>query len=277
MRQSFLLKLIPAALISVFLGCNSLLTTPPTLDDSSNIFSNSPIVEESPRVEPSTKWSVQGVDISEVDPTRKLIAFTFDDAPSRTLENIFAVFTSFNDEHPDCRASASIFFNGRLFDAQTPHLLYTASLLGFELGNHTHSHFDLTTLSQVELQSEIDKTDFLLEKADGKKRHLLRAPFGKINEFVKQQAQAPWINWTIDTLDWTGISDDEIYNTVLCQAFSGAIVLMHDGYEQTLSALKKLLPMLKENGYQIVTVSQLIKAHGRTFYNGKEYVRARKR
>ena len=137
MRQSFLLKLVPAALIAVFLGCNSLLTTPPTLGDSSNAFSNTSIVEEAPRIEPSTKWDVQDMDISEVDPSRKLIAFTFDDAPSRTLENIFAVFTSFNEEHPDCRASATIFFNGRLFDAQTPHLLYTASLLGFELGNHT--------------------------------------------------------------------------------------------------------------------------------------------
>lgn len=221
-------------------------------------------------------WDTSDIDISQIDKTRKLVAFTFDDAPSRTLENVFAVFTEFNEKNPECPATATVFFNGIKFDEQTPHLLATALTLRFELGNHTHSHFDLTTLSKAELQKEIDETDRFLSLADGKPSHLLRAPFGRLNEFVKPHANAPWINWTIDTLDWTGRTEDEIYTEVMANVFDGAIVLMHDGYTPTVSALKRLLPDLKAKGFQVVNVSQMIKAQGRTFYNGKEYIRATK-
>ena len=84
------------------------------------------------------------------------------------------------------------------------------------------------------------------------------------------------MNWTIDTLDWTGASVDEIYSTVFEEKFSGAIVLMHDGYVNTVSALKRLLPDLKAAGYQIVSVSALAKAHNCRLRNGGEYIRARK-
>ena len=121
-----------------------------------------------------------------------------------------------------------------------------------------------------------EKTDKLLEKADRQKHHLLRAPFGKINEVVKACVEAPIIDWTIDTLDWTNPSVDEIYNRVFTNRFSGAIVLMHDGYEGTVSALKRLLPDLKADGYQVVSVSKMIKAHNCQFQNGGVYIRARK-
>ncbi len=221
-------------------------------------------------------WDVSDVDITYVDKNRKLISFTFDDSPSKTLENILATFASFNESNPDCRASATVFFNGGLIDENSLHLLHTSSILGFELGNHTHSHFDLTTLSKTELQAEIDQTDELLSKVDGKKRHLLRAPFGRINEEIKTWVETPIIDWAIDTLDWTGASADEIYNRVWEGRFSGGIVLMHDGYEGTVDALKRLLPDLKADGYQVLSVSAMAKAHACTLKNGKVYIRARK-
>jgi peptidoglycan/xylan/chitin deacetylase (PgdA/CDA1 family) len=278
-----LLKLIPACLIFFLAACkpaeiserNSL-----ERENSSSLEDYTPALPlgnaDSALAPPSRIWKVDEIDISDVDEKRKLIAFTFDDAPSRTLENILTVFAEFNESNPDCKASATIFFNGKLFDEQTPHLLYAACALGFELGNHTHSHYDLTSLNKQALIEEIDKTDRLLETADGKPRHLLRAPFGKINELTKEVAFTPIIDWTIDTLDWTGISDKEIYDSVFNNRFSGAIVLMHDGYEHTVSALKRLLPDLKANGYQVVSVSKMIKAHGCTFEKGKVYIRARK-
>ena len=221
-------------------------------------------------------WDVTNVDISEIDLQRKLISFSFDDAPSRTLENILAVFAAFNDKNEDCKASATVFFNGARFTRETTHLLYSALALDFELGNHTHSHYDLTTLEPSSLAEEIAKTDALLERADGRKHHLLRAPFGKVNEQVKSCAKAPIIDWTIDTLDWTNASEQEIYDSVFNNRFSGAIVLMHDGYEGTVAALKRLLPDLKADGYQVVSVSKIIKAHNCKFRNGGVYIRARK-
>ena len=105
---------------------------------------------------------------------------------------------------------------------------------------------------------------------------MLRAPFGKVNELVLETAQTPILDWTIDTLDWTGVSEDEIYNCVYNARASGSIVLMHDGYEHTVSALKRLLPDLKADGYQVVSVSQLSKAHERPLKRGNRYIRIRK-
>ncbi len=222
-------------------------------------------------------WDVSDVDISDVDKDRKLISFTFDDAPARTIENILAVFAAFNEGNPDCPASATLFCNGHLFDASSVSTLHAACTLGFELGNHTFTHFDLTTLDEPTLQAEIDKTDALLAQADGKARHLFRAPYGRINELVRATVQTPILNWTIDTLDWTGVTQEEIYQTVWSQKSSGAIVLMHDGHDQTVNALKRLLPDLKAEGYQVVSVSKMAKAHGVTMRRGSVYIRARKK
>lgn len=221
-------------------------------------------------------WDTSNVDVSKISKTRKLIAFSFDDAPSRSLENIFAVYADYNETHPDAPAFCTLFFNGGLFDAQTPKLLAVAHALQFEFGNHTQSHYDLTTLNEAQLKEEIDKTDELLGQIDGKKRHLLRAPFGKISDFVKSVAPTPLIDWTIDTLDWTGISEDAIYHAVFDNRFSGAIVLMHDGYKHTVDALKRLLPDLYNDGYQVVGISQLAKMHNCTLKQGSVYIRARK-
>ena len=222
-------------------------------------------------------WNNQDEDISYIDPARKLISFTFDDTPSKMLENILAVFAAYNEQNPDCKATADLFVNSTLVDASSVHLLHLAYSSGFELGNHTHSHFDLTTLTEEELRREIDLTDQVLSQIDGKPRHLLRAPFGRTNELFKTVAESPIIDWSIDTLDWTDASADEIYQRVMSEKFSGAIVLMHDGYQETVEALKRLLPDLKTEGYQIVNVSTMAKAHDCPLKNGSIYIRARKK
>lgn len=231
-----------------------------------------------PKTEPINRdaWDLSDVSLSEVDKTRKLIALTFDDAPSRTMENLLATFAAYNEANPDCKAFATFFFNGYLFDNATVHLLNGALALGMELGNHTYSHLDLTALTPEKIQWEIDETDKLLQKADRKERHLLRAPFGKINQNVRAVAQAPLLDWNIDTLDWAGKSAEEIFETAFSAKADGSIVLMHDGYFPTVDALKRLLPALKAAGYQAVSISQLAKAHDCVLENGKVYIRARK-
>ena len=240
-----------------------------------NLPSEQTPLPEPPELDPDI-WDVSSVDISAVDKTKKLISFTFDDAPLRTLENILAVFAAFNEQNPDCPASATVFFNGYLFDAHSTQTVHAAHALGFELGNHSQSHLDLTTLDEATLREELDKTDALLAKIDGKPKHLFRAPFGRANELVSQSVCTPVISWTIDTLDWTGLGEEDIYRSVWDGRFDGAIALMHDGYTNTVSALKRLLPDLKADGYQVVSVSQLAKAQGQTLRRGKTYGRIRK-
>lgn len=238
-----------------------------------------PIAEQPPATNDFSKndaWDTTETDVSYIRPDRKLIALTFDDAPSSQLENLLAVFAEYNDQNTDCKATATIFCNGIRFDENTPQILHTALAMGMELGNHTYSHYDLTTLTATQKTSEIEQTDALLFPIDGRRRHLLRAPYGKINDEVKQAANAPIIDWSIDTLDWTGASVQNVFDSVFENKFPGAIVLMHDGYPHTRYALKRLLPALKAAGYQAVSVSAMAKMHGCALRNGKVYVRARK-
>ena len=223
-----------------------------------------------------TYWQDEDVDVSHVQPNRKLLALTFDDAPASTLEEIVAVFLSYNQAHPDAPASATIFCNGTRITPATAPAVAAATALGFELGNHTQHHYDLSTLNQQQLQQEIERTDKLLYPFDKRHLHLLRAPYGKINDAVRLTAKTPIIDWFIDTNDWTGVSEEEIYDTVWQNKSDGAIVLMHDGYPSTVDALKRLLHDLYEAGYQAVGVSQMAKAHGCKLKIGCVYTRARK-
>ncbi len=263
------------AIAYIFLcGCKTQTSKPPAQPPEP------PVIEHTQEVRPITDpnvWDVTDVDVSHIHPDRKLIAFTYDDAPAAKLENLLAVFTAYNEANPDCIATATLFCNGNRIDETFSHTLRSALALGFELGNHTFSHPDLTKLSPLEIASEIDETDGVLSRLDGKPRHLFRAPYGKISEQVREQAQTPILNWTIDTLDWTGKTAQEIYDSVWEQKYAGAIVLMHDGYENTITAMKRLLPDLKQAGYQAVTVSQMSKAHDCPLRIGSVYIRARKK
>ncbi len=242
--------------------------------DYDDRFEFSPLPQET---QTTGEFDLSDVDISAIDRTRKLIAFTFDDAPATKIENLLAVFAAYNENNPDCKATATLFCNGYLLQESALPSLTAALALGWELGNHTYSHPDITTLSPSDYASELARTEGLLQKIDGKTAHLFRPPYGRIDEAQKAAANAPVIHWTIDTLDWQGKSADEIYESVFREKFSGAIVLMHDGYDRTVTALKRLLPDLKAAGYQVVSVSQMAKAHGRTLKSGGQYIRVRKR
>ncbi len=250
--------------------------TPEQPNENSSVFFEELQSERIPAPAESEFWDVSNVDISYVNPDKKYISFTFDDAPNKTLENILAVFAQYNEQHPDCKASATVFCNGNRINETSLGVLHIACTLGFELGNHTYSHKDLTALTNKELRREIDYTDELLSPIDGKKTHLFRGPYGKLSSSVKQAVYTPIIDWTIDTQDWTGISKEAVYNAVWTAKFSGAIVLFHDGYSNTVSALKRLLPDLYTAGYQVLGVSAMAKANACPLRKGNVYIRARK-
>jgi peptidoglycan/xylan/chitin deacetylase (PgdA/CDA1 family) len=241
-----------------------------TDSSAERIESSVPPLDERQHIKAEYPWN-ESADISNVDAAKKLVAFTFDDAPSATLKDIMRVFANYNSENPDHPASATIFVNGIRVVSSTRPLLQAAHDAGFELGNHTYSHSDLTALSTDQIRKEIDDVDMALYEIDGKQKHLVRAPYGKFDDKVKSTAGAPLIDWAVDTEDWKGIPAEQIYNSVLSDIYAGAIVLMHDGYPHTVEALEKLLPALKEEGYQIVNVSQLFKAWNCPFAEGSIY------
>ncbi|MBR2023686.1 MAG: polysaccharide deacetylase family protein [Clostridia bacterium] len=278
MRYLFLRIFTAFALLCSCSACGVSSPTPPTESIPNESFSATEIAQDNtllPSANPKF-WDVENIDVSQVKTYNKFVALTFDDAPTSKLEELLSVFATFNEENPDCVATATLFCNGCLLNNATLHTLTASWTLGWELGNHTYSHADCSKLSPQQLQEELHLTDALLHGIDGKDKHLFRPPFGNLNDEQKTQILTPILYWTVDTLDWTGISAKRIVQTTLDGIYDGAIVLLHDGYPQTVQAVKALLPALKERGYQAVTISQLSKLNACPLKNGGAYIRARK-
>ena len=104
--------------------------------------------------------------------------------------------------------------------------------------------------------------------------HILRPPYGSTSKNVRKackQAEVASFRWSIDTLDWKTKSTKKIVNTVKTQVEDGAIILFHDRLDATVNAIKELIPWLLEQGYDLVTVTELIESTGKPLEYGKDY------
>ena len=75
--------------------------------------------------------------------------------------------------------------------------------------------------------------------------------------------------WNIDPKDWLVKDSKKVYNSVLKHACDGCIVLMHDLYPTTIEAVKMLIPKLNNMGYEIVSISDLLKYKNYNLKNGE--------
>lgn len=194
---------------------------------------------------------------------KKTIALTFDDGPSSFTDRILKCL-----EENNCKAT---FFMVGQEISNFPDSVKKMNELGMELGNHTYSHTDLTTLTREEVSSEIGKTDQLLLELTGQGASVVRPPFGSINETVKAEIGTPMILWSVDTLDWETQDTENIVQTVLENAGDGEIILLHDIFKETAEAAESFIPKLIEEGYELVTVHELAAAHNIELQTGIAY------
>ena len=200
---------------------------------------------------------------SKVDPSKPMVALTFDDGPSVYTKAILDQLEKYN-------AHATFFVVGNRVSGNAS-TIKRANDLGCEIGNHSWSHPQLSAISVKEMQNEISKTDAAIEKIIGKKTALLRPPYGAVDADVKAYAGKPLIHWSIDTLDWSTRNSSKTISSVLNNVRDGSIVLMHDIYAPTRDAAVSLIPTLISRGYQLVTVSEMAAYRGVTLKNGTIY------
>ena len=189
------------------------------------------------------------------------MALSFDDGPSAANT---ADVLDLLDEH---RAHGTFFVVGSRIPGQEQ-VLRRAVAGGHELANHTHSHLHTVHLSRNELRREIAQTNRAIADSCNDQEaevRLVRPPFGKDRRRVVSVARELGlltVLWSIDSGDARGYRTDEIVETVTGKAKPGSIVLMHDGgprRDSTLSALATLLPRLRLGGFELVTVSELLR------------------
>lgn len=203
-------------------------------------------------------------DPTEIDPDAPMIAFTFDDGPSAESTQRILDALAANYSH------ATFFVVGRQTE-QFPDKLQAILSYGCEIGNHTFDHKNLTEIGSDEAAQQLNDVDRSVNKATGENTTLIRPPYGAYNDELMSWLDKPVILWDVDSEDWDSRNAQTICNKVLSEVKDGDIVLMHDIYESTAEAVEMLLPKLKEQGYQIVTVSEMAQYRGKTLELGKAY------
>ena len=138
---------------------------------------------------------------------------------------------------------------------------------GHEIGNHTWSHGNLTRLGRDRIREEVRKTEEVLMRICGEKPAVFRPPGGCWSESsiaVVEEMGYTCVLWSVDTRDWTMPGADSVIRRVAGKTRGGDIVLFHDLGDEKLptpDALRVLLPQLREEGYEFVTVSELLGAN----------------
>jgi len=184
-----------------------------------------------------------------IDPNKKTIALTFDDGPSKYTKQIVELLNKYN-------ANATFFILGNKVETYNETLKYLLNN-GNEIGNHSYNHKWLTHVTTEELLNQINTTQNIIKEKLNYTPTLFRPTYGSVNKNIKENINLDIILWNVDTLDWKYKNSKKISENVLKKIKDGDIILMHDTYEYTYNALKLMLPKLKEQGYQLVTVSEL--------------------
>ena len=185
-----------------------------------------------------------------IDPSKPMVALTFDDGPSRYTAGILDVLEA-ND------AKATFFMVGNRMGSY-PDTVKRMVELGWD---HTY----ITSLSGAALKANLDRVDQTLASIAGVHTVIMRPPGGYINNAARTalaEKGVPAVFWSIDTLDWKTKNAGQTVNTVLSKVRDGDIILMHDLYGASAEAAATLIPELINRGYQLVTVSELASFRG---------------
>lgn len=190
--------------------------------------------------------------------SRKVVALTFDDGPDPRQT------PQFLDILKAHQAPATFFVIGRSVQ-QNPEIARRIVEEGHTIANHSWSH-GTHQFSPQAAATDLNRTDQVIREVTGVKNYWFRPPGGHLNNGLVQFAQTqkmPILMWSVDPRDWQpGRSAAHIKATVLQQTRPGSIVLFHDGggpRQATLQALPRILTTLKKQGYEFVTVPQLLR------------------
>ena len=209
----------------------------------------------------SRTFQVAGDLVWRVDSDQKLVALTFDDGPQPAyLPEVLATLSAH-------QAKATFFLTGNEI-AQNPESTAELVAAGHQLGNHTWDHTRMLFLDPPQLAAEIDRTDQAIAAAGYRGPIMVRPPNGKrlfAAPFYLAQGQRTTVMWSLEPDSVADIADnpEAMRRYVTSQVRPGDIILMHvmyDSRDASRAALGLILDDLAAQGYQFVTVDQLLAA-----------------
>jgi len=195
---------------------------------------------------------------------KKSIAITFDDSPNKNRTNKILEYLKDNHFH------ATFFIVGEKA-VYNKDLLINIKNNGNEIGSHTYNHGNMSKMDEKEIVEDYNKVNNIYKNMFNEDLKLLRPPYGIIKDSQINLLDVSYIMWSIDTNDWRYRNSDYLVNYVLNNIKDGDIILFHDSYDSTVSAIEKLLPILYSKGYQVMSVSELAKLKGYKIENNQIY------
>ncbi|MER7809179.1 polysaccharide deacetylase family protein [Streptomyces sp900116325] len=184
----------------------------------------------------------------------KCVALTFDGGPSLTTPGLLDIL-----KQEDLQAT--FFVQGKGHIAKYPEILRRISAEGHEIGNHTWTHKDLTDIDVADARQELTGTQDAIEKVTGTRPILMRPPEGRTNREVAKicrELGLAQVLWSVTAKDYETTDSALITKRVLDQTHRDGIILLHDLHKGTVPAVPGIIKALKQRGYTIVTVSQLL-------------------
>lgn len=187
-----------------------------------------------------------------VNPDRPMIALTFDDGPYKKVDSIIYDLM----EKYDSRCTF-YFVGSRFYDSELEFCKRGINL-NLEYGSHTYNHENLSELDIHSAKEAVCNVSDIFDRKLGYKMKNYRPPYGFRNEEMEQIIDMPAILWNVDSKDWDNRDSDLTYQNVMSHISPNDVVLMHSLYESTAQACTRLVPDLIDEGYQLVTVSELM-------------------
>lgn len=202
-------------------------------------------------------------DISQYK-NKKVIAFTFDDGPNTATTKILL------DNLDKYDAKVTFFVLGSRINSNKD-IIKRAYQDGNDIGSHTYSHKELTTLKNSKLKKEINDTNTEIKKVIGVEPVYLRPPYGSINDHIRNSTIMHTICWNIDSLDWKTKNRNKIKKEIVSHAKDGAIVLVHDIYKESVYGALSAMKELKKRGYSFVTITEMAELKNTNLEYDKTY------
>lgn len=183
---------------------------------------------------------------------KPVVALTFDDGPDSRYTEILL------DGLKERNVKATFFVIGENVEkGDNREIIQRMHLEGHLIGNHTFHHKNLAEISGQCAEKELTYTDELVSEITGEDLWLVRPPYGELPDTMPDDDYI-YVKWTLDSRDWELKNKNLIVENVVTEVKENDIILMHDCYKTSVESALEIVDILKEKGYDFVTVDSLL-------------------
>ncbi|MEG1581915.1 MAG: polysaccharide deacetylase family protein [Clostridia bacterium] len=162
------------------------------------------------------------------------------------------------------------FFLVGFWTEKFPELVKLIDNAGFDIGTHSNTHPNMSGLSDSQMRNELSTSMKLITDITGKAVRFFRPPYGDYNDrllSISSELHLQTIQWSVDSLDWKGLSASQLLSRITDGVHNGAIILCHNNSDHIVEALPQIIDALKARGYEFSKMSELVYDNNYTIDN----------